>query len=741
MGLKPNLKPFNYEDSHRACRDWLSGEFSQSNCLQLYSKKRTGCGCMRFLANPTVPGVLDAVAAYMIHWASLPRETKYEVLHEWMKVADFIETTFPDTESRSQGYRLPTSGLARAAGTVEHSICRNGLCALLMVGREMLNTAKKDPSERTHGLKFKTGADSSRGKEMEETNDSLHTYFKELEEEGLPFATRIIRDETGTTTRDDNVDAIMLPPHITKRGCYEKWCFSRGWKVTKKSTAKTIYDTTQDYIERPVEPVDGEGISLWPPGSESKRVVSWPKFFQFWKKEFPLLLIRKKGADTCTDCLILNNEFALHAARKKRKAAEQENDSDRDISDDESERGDDDIDRDEGELERSLSDYEKTLIAAKAHVKSYQVQREESKRIISLARLDITTNNLHSLFRRRVLTIDMGQNLNVPNFEGEQPGDTYYMSPLTVLLFGVVQNATEDGGPDTMNAYTWQEFEGDRGQNNITSCLLQDLKNRGLLSRPNYGNLTYVADNCGGQNKNKVVVRFLMWLVESGFFPEVKIVFLVKGHTKNAADRLFNLLKLSYHRKNIYTYDDLCTNLDANEFVTVHKMRQKNFHNHLEWQTEMYRPPEGGEFKQSHVFTIRKHGTRALTTLIKQDCNDSIQRYDSLLPKKANKAKVYPKEERARRIKNMEADLNELVPSGLRPIKQVELYTKWAKLLPKWAAAITCPKPSQEVIDSIKKSRREKTKQRTADKNKRRKTETETADNNSEKNKTTLINS
>jgi len=50
---------------------------------------------MRFLANPTVPGVLDAVAAYMIHWASLPPETKYEVLHEWMKVADFIESTFP----------------------------------------------------------------------------------------------------------------------------------------------------------------------------------------------------------------------------------------------------------------------------------------------------------------------------------------------------------------------------------------------------------------------------------------------------------------------------------------------------------------------------------------------------------------------------------------------------------------------------------------------------------------------
>ena len=102
---------------------------------------------MRFLANPTVPGVLDAVAAYMIHWALLPRETKYEILHEWMKVAEFIETTFPTTfpapESTSRGYRLPMSGLTRAAGTVEHSICRNGLCGLLMVGREMWNTAKK----------------------------------------------------------------------------------------------------------------------------------------------------------------------------------------------------------------------------------------------------------------------------------------------------------------------------------------------------------------------------------------------------------------------------------------------------------------------------------------------------------------------------------------------------------------------------------------------------------------------
>ena len=129
-------------------------------------------------------------------------------------------------------------------------------------------------------------------------------------------------------------------------------------------------------------------------------------------------------------------------------------------------------------------------------------------------------------------------------------------------------------------------------------------------------------------------------------------------------------------------YDDLCKNLDKNEFVTVHKMCPENFHDHQEWQYTMYWQPAAGESKQSHVFTISNHGMHeqrpACTTLIKQDCNDSNKRYDSLvLPRKANRlAEVYSKDERARRIKNMQADLKQLVPSGLRPIKQVELYTK-----------------------------------------------------------------
>ena len=654
-------------------------------------------------------------------------------------------------------YRLPMRGLP--VGISQPSICRNALCGMLYVGRKLWKTAMKDTADREHALKGKMDVESGRGKEMAEVYQSLHSFFTEVEDEALPFAMRLLRDETGTNTRDDNVDDVVLPPHVTKHSLYARWCYSRGWKVEKKSSAKTIMKSTKEYTKRDYEPVDEDGISLFPPGSEYGKVISWPSFLRYWKRNFGHVKLRKKGADICTDCLIIMNDF--RSCQRRRAActpvpregrdadedgAEEDDssDSDMDISssdDDDDDDDEDTVDDNEAHFERAVEQMRETTRKGIAHVRAYQIQRDESKRIISLARNDIA-NHLPSLFRRKVLTIDMGQNLNLPNFEGEQPGDTYYLSPLTVLLFGVVNNATEDG-MDRMNAYTWQEFEGDRGANNIASCLLKDLKIRGWLNQPNHSELTYIADNCGGQNKNKVVIRFLMWLVEVGIFPQIKIFFLVKGHTKNAADRLFNLLKLSYHRKNLYTYDvegegkedgtSLYKELNANEYVNVTRMRKEDFHDHLQWQDKYFRTPTLGEFKQSHVFTIYGNARhkRKPTILVKQDDAKAVFREDDLAPTRASrKAKILTKEERMRQLKRMQTDLKQLVPTALRPIKQVELWKKWSPLIPDWARPITCPKPSDEVINSIKVRNRKKTQERTAGK-KRRKMELQVADKNS----------
>ena len=81
--------------------------------------------------------------------------------------------------------------------------------------------------------------------------------------------------------------------------------------------------------------------------------------------------------------------------------------------------------------------------------------------------------------------------------------------------------------------------------------------------------MNIIFDNCSGQNKNNTVLKLPPWLIAMGFFKKVNFIFLVVGHTKNAADRLFNSLKCEYHKKNLFTMDSLVAALDVSDSVTV----------------------------------------------------------------------------------------------------------------------------------------------------------------------------
>ena len=78
----------------------------------------------------------------------------------------------------------------------------------------------KDGEDRVHGLKVKLSDRSCRAKGLEEIYASLHSFFTELMEEALPFATMVVRDEIGTTTRDSDPDDVLLPPYVAKHSCY-----------------------------------------------------------------------------------------------------------------------------------------------------------------------------------------------------------------------------------------------------------------------------------------------------------------------------------------------------------------------------------------------------------------------------------------------------------------------------------------------------------------------------------------
>jgi hypothetical protein len=98
-----------------------------------------------------------------------------------------------------------------------------------------------------------------------------------------------------------------------------------------------------------------------------------------------------------------------------------------------------------------------------------------------------------------------------------------------------------------MHTHVYHEGIGKKGANNVASLIVETLRKLNLLRENSVGGeLNIIFDNCLGQNKNNAVIRLAGWLNAMNYFTEVNFLFLVVGHTKNSADRLFNCLKQEY---------------------------------------------------------------------------------------------------------------------------------------------------------------------------------------------------
>ena len=68
--------------------------------------------------------------------------------------------------------------------------------------------------------------------------------------------------------------------------------------------------------------------------------------------------------------------------------------------------------------------------------------------------------------------IDYAQNINIPHFGEEQPGDIYYLSPKNVYVFGISDPSKER---TILHAYVYEEKTGKKGGNNVASLLMHFL--------------------------------------------------------------------------------------------------------------------------------------------------------------------------------------------------------------------------------------------------------------------------
>ena len=131
-------------------------------------------------------------------------------------------------------------------------------------------------------------------------------------------------------------------------------------------------------------------------------------------------------------------------------------------------------------------------------------------------------------------SFDYVQNVQYPS-NPQQPGPAYFNSARKCEIFGVACEPLSM----QVNYLIDEADDHDKGANATVSMLHHFLENHGVGE----SHLKLHADNCVAQNKNNILMQYLMWRTMIGKNELVQISFMIVGHTKFAPDRFFGLIK------------------------------------------------------------------------------------------------------------------------------------------------------------------------------------------------------
>jgi hypothetical protein len=481
---------------------------------------------------------------------------------------------------------------------------------------------------------------------------------------------------------------IELPTCYSKRSLYNRLLQDCNWSLTLDAKGR---------VKQLVPALDSDGNAFDP-----VPIPSWAKFHEYWRKNYPKLVIQKPSADICGDCYIFANQHKYASSRKNAQnnlllqLDEEEDDEGFPAfcNVQHQSEGDDD-----GPSEADMLEQEQRILQAAEHVKAADAQRKlfQSKIAEAVASKGLAQED-------QVLTYvgDYSQNLQLPHYASEQPGETYYYCPVNYYAFGIIDCAT---APNHLAAYVYSEADGSKGGNNVSSFMWTELQRRGLIN-PDWSvngqpvkEINFVFDNCGGQNKNRMVLRMLLFLVNKGICQTARAIFLVRGHTKNACDRMFNLLKTLHRKKNTYIPRELIANLNSHKDVTVIDFDNSLFFDFDEIFDKYMTRIQAT--KINHIFSVydtTKHslwkqlsdGTEAVQQVLVRQEYRTVDWAPLILPKRCP------------------------VP-GMADIKWKELYYKWRPLIPadRWEHWDYLKyKPDEKTMAKVKEHTKESKKQR-----------------------------
>jgi len=138
--------------------------------------------------------------------------------------------------------------------------------------------------------------------------------------------------------------------------------------------------------------------------------------------------------------------------------------------------------------------------------------------------------------------------------------------------------------------FMYHEEEARKSPNEVCSLLLHYFEN---CIPVNTKNIILFSDGAAGQNKNHIVVRFLMNLCDRGKFETITHFFPVRGHSFLPCDRNFgSIQRLLRKTDRIYTpqqYAQLIIEASRCGRFSVHKVQTDEILNFNNWWPSSYK--------------------------------------------------------------------------------------------------------------------------------------------------------
>lgn len=170
-------------------------------------------------------------------------------------------------------------------------------------------------------------------------------------------------------------------------------------------------------------------------------------------------------------------------------------------------------------------------IAKRTAVAELLVHKRRSKKFYAM--LQYESSNEAKLEKNVLaLAFDYMQNVQLPKIPVQE---LFYLRQLTVSVFCITDIKAKKS-----SIYLYHEGEGKKGPDEVCSMLHKYLQSSNLEE---ITELRIFSDNCGAQNKNQPLSRYLLYLTDSGKFQKVQHFFPVRGHSFLPCDRDFGIIK------------------------------------------------------------------------------------------------------------------------------------------------------------------------------------------------------